>query len=62
MSSSEISSIYKSRNIVLELMETQNYNISDYLGFSINEVNIMYTTNLILCYKTSTLDSNTNIR
>jgi DNA-directed RNA polymerase subunit H (RpoH/RPB5) len=25
-------------------METQNYNISDYLGFSINEVNIMYTT------------------
>jgi len=44
MSSSEISSIYKSRNIVLELMETQNYNISDYLGFSINEVNIMYTT------------------
>ena len=44
MSSSEISSIYKSRNIILELMETQNYNISDYLGFSINEVNIMYTT------------------
>ena len=44
MSSSEISSIYKSRNIILELMEVQNYNISDYLGFSINEVNIMYTT------------------
>lgn len=44
MSSSEISSIYKSRNIVLELMESQNYNVSDYLGFSINEVNIMFTT------------------
>ena len=44
MSSSEISSIYKSRNIILELMEKQDYNISDYLGFSINEVNIMSTT------------------
>ena len=44
MSSSEISSIYKSRNIILELMETQNYNTTDYLGFSISEVNIMYTT------------------
>jgi len=44
MSSSEISSIYKSRNIILELMESQNYIITDYLGFSISEVNIMYTT------------------
>ena len=44
MSSSEISSIYKSRNIILELMERQNYKIDEYLGFSINEVNIMVNT------------------
>ena len=44
MSSSEISSIYKSRNIILELMEKQNYKIDEYLGFSINEVNIMVNT------------------
>jgi len=42
MSSSEISSIYKSRNTLLQLMEKQGYNISEYIGFSINEVNIMY--------------------
>jgi DNA-directed RNA polymerase subunit H (RpoH/RPB5) len=57
MSSSEISSIYKSRNIVLELMETQNYNISDYLGFSINEVNIMYTTKQLDMLLTKTNDT-----
>lgn len=42
MSSSEISSIYKSRNTLLQLMENQGYNVSEYIGFSINEVNIMY--------------------
>jgi len=57
MSSSEISSIYKSRNIILELMETQNYNISDYLGFSINEVNIMYTTKQLDMLLTKTKES-----
>jgi len=56
MSSSEISSIYKSRNIILELMENQNYNISDYLGFSINEVNIMYTTKQLDMLLTKTND------
>ncbi len=44
MSSSEISSIYKSRNIILELMEKQDYKVDEYLGFSINEVNIMVNT------------------
>jgi DNA-directed RNA polymerase subunit H (RpoH/RPB5) len=42
-SSSLISSIYKSRNILLELMETQDYNISDNFEFSINEINAMFT-------------------
>lgn len=37
-----ISKLYKSRKILLEQLETQGYNISNYDGFSINEVNIMY--------------------
>ena len=39
--SSLISSIYKSKNILLDLMKKQGYNINDYAGFSINEVNSM---------------------
>ena len=41
--SSLISAIYKSRNILLELMETQGYNISDNFEFSINEINAMFS-------------------
>lgn len=40
-----ISSVYKSRKIVLELMEKQNYNVEDYTNFSINEVNSMKQNN-----------------
>lgn len=43
--SSLISQIYKSRSVLLELMKTQNYDIQDYQGFSINEVNTMKTNN-----------------
>ena len=43
--SSLISQIYKSRNVVLELMEKQDYNVYDYKGFSINEVNTMKINN-----------------
>jgi DNA-directed RNA polymerase subunit H (RpoH/RPB5) len=43
--SSLISSIYKSRTILLELMGMQGYNISDYEGFSVNEVNTMKVNN-----------------
>jgi DNA-directed RNA polymerase subunit H len=43
--SSLISQIYKSRGIILELMQAQNYNISEYDGFSINEINTMKTNN-----------------
>jgi DNA-directed RNA polymerase subunit H (RpoH/RPB5) len=39
--SSLTSAIYKSRITILKLMEKQNYNVSDYQGFSINEVNTM---------------------
>ena len=44
-SSSLISSIYKSRKIVLELMKKQGYNVEDYHNFSINEVNSMKVSN-----------------
>lgn len=43
--SSLISSIYKSRTILLELMGMQGYNVYDYEGFSINEVNTMKVNN-----------------
>ncbi len=42
-SSSLISSIYKSRKIVLELMEKQKYVIDEYENFSVNEVNTMFS-------------------
>lgn len=40
-----ISDIYKSRKIILQLMEKQGYNIKDYSNFSINEVNSMRQNN-----------------
>lgn len=44
-SSSLISSIYKSRKTVLNLMHKQGYNIDDYAHFSVNEVNTMKQNN-----------------
>jgi DNA-directed RNA polymerase subunit H (RpoH/RPB5) len=43
--SSLISSVYKSRTNLLELMKMQGYNVDDYAGFSINEVNTMKINN-----------------
>ena len=37
-----ISEVYKSRRNILDIMGKQNYNISDYSNFSINEVNSMF--------------------
>ena len=39
--SARIISINKSRNTILELLDMQDYNVDDYLGFSINEVDAM---------------------
>jgi len=53
--SSLISQIYKSRGVVLELMKKQDYDVSEYDGFSINEINTMKTNNqldMILSKKT----------
>jgi len=41
-SSSIISSLYKSRKTVLQLMNKQGYNTEDYENFSINDVNSMF--------------------
>ena len=37
-----ITSVYNSRNIILDLMSRQGYNIDEYKNFSINEVNAMF--------------------
>lgn len=40
--SSEIQKIFKSRNILLDLLDKQGYDVSNYTGSGINEVNSMY--------------------
>jgi len=55
-SSSLISQVYKSRTVILDLMKKQDYNISEYEGFSINEVNTMKTNNQL----DMILEKNTN--
>ena len=43
--SSLISSVYKSRSIILDLMKMQGYDVDEYDGFSVNEVNTMKLNN-----------------
>jgi DNA-directed RNA polymerase subunit H (RpoH/RPB5) len=43
--SSIISAIYQSRNVLLEQLGSQGYEIADYSGFSVNEVNTMKLNN-----------------
>ena len=40
--SSLISSIYKSRETMLDLLANQNYNVIDYRGFDVNEISALY--------------------
>ena len=42
ISNNRILTIYKARNTILELMETQKFDVADYKGFSINEIDAMY--------------------
>lgn len=37
------SKIYKSRNIILEILKKRGYNTEDYEGFSINDIHTMYS-------------------
>jgi DNA-directed RNA polymerase subunit H (RpoH/RPB5) len=43
--SSLTSAVYKSRSIILEQMQSQSFDVGDYSGFSVNEVNTMKTNN-----------------
>jgi DNA-directed RNA polymerase subunit H len=43
--SSLISSVYKSRTILLNLLDKQGYNVKDHNGFSVNEINAMKINN-----------------
>lgn len=40
-----ISQIYNSRKVILELMQRQGFNISEYANFSISEINAMKQNN-----------------
>jgi DNA-directed RNA polymerase subunit H (RpoH/RPB5) len=54
--SARIISINKSRNTILELLEAQDYNVDDYLGFSINEIDAMLTNSqldMLMSHKTN---------
>ena len=58
-----ISNIYKSRKIVLELMNKQGYNSDDYSNFSINEVNSMKNNNqLDMLLEKKEVDPYTNVK
>lgn len=50
-----IISIYKSRNTILELLELQEFDVNDYMGFSINEIDAMLTNSqldMLVTHKT----------
>lgn len=46
-SSTLVSELYRSRINLLDIMNTQNYNITDQTGFSFHEINDMYTNNCL---------------
>ena len=58
--SSLISSVYKARKNILELMDRQGYNVDDYINFSINEVNSMKLNNQLDILLEKKTDDSTN--
>lgn len=44
-SSGTISELYKSRKTLLQLLSDQDYDVTDYINFSVNEIHAMYTNN-----------------
>jgi DNA-directed RNA polymerase subunit H (RpoH/RPB5) len=52
-----ISQIFQSRKTVLELMDKQGFNVSDYANFSINEINAMTQNNQLNMLLESKLDT-----
>jgi DNA-directed RNA polymerase subunit H (RpoH/RPB5) len=54
--SNRILSLYKSRNNILEILESLGYKISDYSGFSINEIDAMFVNqqlDMLITHKSS---------
>lgn len=45
--SSLISSIYRSREVILEQLELQNYDIQNYKNFDLNEINALYENEML---------------
>lgn len=45
MASHKLKLIYKSRNILLDQLEFQGYNVLDYQNFSVNEIDAMVENN-----------------
>jgi len=45
VSSGTISTLFKSRNTLLSLLEKQGYNVADYADYSVNEIQTMFTNN-----------------
>lgn len=60
--SNRILSIYKSRTTLLELLEYQDYNIDDYKGFSINEIDAMYSNDQLDMLLTNESENKTYVR
>jgi DNA-directed RNA polymerase subunit H (RpoH/RPB5) len=51
--SDRISSIYKSRNIILELLKKQGYDVTEYQDFSVNEIDAMYSSQQLNMFLTN---------
>jgi DNA-directed RNA polymerase subunit H (RpoH/RPB5) len=60
--SSLISSVYKARMTILELMDKQGYNVDDYINFSINEVNSMKQNNQLDILLEKKTEDSSNIK
>lgn len=55
-SSNRILSIYKSRKTILELLDDEEYDVAEYNGFSINEVDAMFVNSqldILINHKTN---------
>ncbi len=45
VSSGTISTLFKSRNTILSLLEKQGFDITDYTDYGVSEIQTMYTNN-----------------
>jgi hypothetical protein len=60
-----IKTIYKSRNILLDILKQRGYDTGDYDGFGINEIHAMYQSkqlDLLLSNKSDDIEKKTYIK